>query len=118
MVLLFPLLVLSKLSEHRSPHTLSNKTGKPKKVCEKLQKRKLHRSKQRKKISQSNHCCRVSHFDYRVLKCNDLVKLFSNRLPVGVNPMNLLLRLQTGSRDDESKIRSAARAPFSSRKTR
>lgn len=52
---------------------------------EKLQKRKLHWSKQ-KKNSQSNHCCKVScGFDYRVLKCTDLVKISSNRLQLGLS---------------------------------
>lgn len=52
---------------------------------EKLQKRKLHWSKQ-KKNSQSNHCCKVScGFDYRVLKCTDLVKISSNRLQLGIS---------------------------------
>lgn len=52
---------------------------------EKLQKRKLHWSKQ-KKNSQSNHCCKVScGFDYQVTKCTDLVRISSKRLQLGLS---------------------------------
>lgn len=52
---------------------------------EKLQKRKLRWSKQ-KKNSLSNHCCKVScGFDYQVMKCTDLVKISSKRLQLGLS---------------------------------
>ncbi len=52
---------------------------------EKLQKRKLHWSKQ-KKNSQSNHCCKVScGFDYQVTKCTDLVRISSKWLQLGLS---------------------------------